>query len=85
MVQVPKKNPNINNRINIVCSLLTNGRLTISPKCKHLIDDLNQCESDNKGGKNKEDPARTHSSDALDYLIWRTHSREFFKQTIKQL
>ena len=44
VVQVPKKNPNINNRINIVCSLLTNGRLTISPKCKHLIDDLNQCE-----------------------------------------
>jgi len=85
VVQVPKRNPNINNRINIVCSLLTNGRLTISPKCKQLIDDLNQVESDNKGGKNKEDPARTHSSDALDYLVWRLFSREFFKQTIKQI
>ena len=86
IVQVSKKNPNINNRVNVVCSLLKNERLTIDPKARFLINDFLGVESDNKGGKDKtSDPMLTHSSDALDYLVFRLFGREFFKASVKQL
>lgn len=86
IVQVSKKNPNINNRVNVVCSLLKNERLIVDPKARYLINDFLGVESDNKGGKDKtSDPMLTHSSDALDYLVFRLFGREFFKASIKQL
>ena len=44
--------------------------MTISPKCKELIKDLEQCVRDVKtGGIAKQDLERTHALDACSYLI----------------
>jgi len=71
--EVPSFNPNINNRVNLVCSLLKtlSGKIRcfINSKCTALILDLEKNIGDSKGGKDKGDPERTHASDAFDYLI----------------
>ena len=44
--------------------------MTINPKCKELIKDLEQCVRDVKtGGIAKQDLERTHALDACSYLI----------------
>ncbi len=83
--RIPKANPNINNRVNVVCSLLQHSRITISPRCHYLVNDLERNESDGKGGKLKTDPQQTHASDALDYMIWLLFSGEFYKNQVRQL
>ena len=74
--KVPKSNPAVRERVNLVNSLLhaANGetRLTVSPKCRELVLDFEQVsfkEGSSIIDKDK-DPRRTHLSDALGYLAW---------------
>jgi len=85
---VPNSNPNINNRVNMVCSLLYTltgkTRLFFNSKCTRLINDMERNASDGKGGKDKSDPYQTHSSDCLDYQAWKWFSSEFYHNGITQ-
>lgn len=89
MNRVPNSNPSINNRVNIGCSLFESigkkSKVFINSRCTYLIDDLEQNESDGKGGKDKSDPMRTHASDCFDYqnILW--YSEDFFKTRIVQI
>lgn len=85
IMQVPKSNPSVNNRINIACSLMQHKRLLVDPKCHMLINDFERNESDGKGAKNKDDPQQTHASDNFDYQVWRKFSRQFYGTTVRQL
>jgi hypothetical protein len=81
--KVPSSNPPVKDRINCVNALLRNQagdrRLWIDPRCKHLILDFERVhwKTDSDGNAlvsiDKSDPARTHVSDALGYMI----AREF--------
>ena len=73
--RVPKSNPSVRDRISLVNSKLCNAegtvRLTVSPRCKELIDDFEQVsykEDSTEVDKDK-DRRRTHMSDALGYLV----------------
>lgn len=77
VLDVPDSNPNINNRVNIGNSVMEHRRCFINSVCTLLLLDLERNESDNKGGKNKTDPAQTHASDAFDYLMWLLFAHEF--------
>ena len=78
-----KNNPEVRDRVNTVNNMLTSvagsHRILIDPKCTGLIKDLRQVkwkrdtERNPMGELDKSDPARTHLSDALSYLI----AREF--------
>lgn len=74
--RVPNANPAVRNRLDTMNGALCNAdgtrRLTIDPKCKELILDLEQVvlqEGTYIIDKTK-DPRRTHLSDALGYLVW---------------
>jgi len=74
--EVPKQNPFVRDRVQTVNAKLKSAagdvKLTIDPKCKELIKDLEQVSYKEDGqdiDKNK-DKKRTHSSDALGYLIY---------------
>ena len=77
--KVPSSNPPVKDRINCVNATLRNQagerRLLIDPKCKELILDLERVRWKNDSNGNtlteidKTDPARTHVSDALGYMI----------------
>jgi phage terminase large subunit len=55
-------------RLNLVNNLLDKHRLTIDPKCKHLINDLEKVTTNEYGQVAKEkDSQLTHISDALGY------------------
>lgn len=67
-------NPNVLDRVASVNAMLHNAageiRLTISRKCQHLIDDLeNVAYCEHERVIDKSDPRRTHISDALGYLV----------------
>jgi len=88
-VRAKRKHPSHIDRINALNRKLldANGKIsmTINPKCKELIKDLEQCVRDLKsGGIAKQDLERTHALDACSYLIeyrWPvTVSRAFTKQ-----
>jgi len=78
---VPSGNPEIKDRINSVNALISNAqrqrRLSVSPRCKLLIRDLEQvtrkldAHGNATGSLDNSDPMRTHASDALGYLITR--------------
>ena len=78
---VPRENPPLRDRINCVNALLENQlgqrRLLIHPRCQELIRDLEQVawRTDTQGHRAKEldksDWRRTHTSDALGYMIAR--------------
>lgn len=65
-------NPFVTDRVNNVNRLLSNDLLTIDPKCKKLINDLERVSWKNneldQSGANKH---LTHISDALGYLCWK--------------
>ena len=68
------KHPSHRDRLNALNRKLLdadgNIKMTISPKCKELIKDLEQCVRDVKtGGIQKMDIERTHALDACSYLI----------------
>ena len=46
-----------------------NVTMTIDPKCKYLIKDLEQVQRDKKGGIDKSNMELTHSLDACSYAI----------------
>jgi hypothetical protein len=77
--RVPSANPPIKDRINWVNGMLRNQagdrRLAIDPRCKQLILDLGRVHWQADGSGNmltnidKSDPMRSHTSDALGYMI----------------
>jgi hypothetical protein len=74
--RVPKANPPVKDRLNLTNRLLkaASGKvgLTVDPKCKELIQDLEEVcfkEDGNQIDKDR-DRLRTHLSDALGYLLW---------------
>jgi hypothetical protein len=77
--RVPSTNPPVKDRVNCVNAMLRNQagdrRLLIDPKCKQLILDFERVhwKSDAHGNAladiDKSDPARSHLSDALGYMI----------------
>jgi len=77
--QVWTSNPELKDRINCVNAMISNAnrerRLTVSPNCKQLIRDLEQVSWKNDANGNpigdldRSDRMRTHTSDALGYLI----------------
>ena len=77
--RVPSTNPFVKDRVNCVNARLSNHagehRLLVDPKCKHLILDLERVHWKSDGSGNtladidKSDPARSHVSDALGYMI----------------
>lgn len=87
--QIPKSNPGINNRVNLVCSMMRSSagiiRLYFNEKCRYARADMEKNQTDDKGRKDKSDPLQTHGSDNVDYRVWQGCSREFFKSGVKQL
>ena len=85
---VPDANPNVNNRVNLVCSLLytTAGavRLFVNSQCPRLINDMEHNTSNGRGGKDKTDPYQTHASDCLDYLAWYWFANELYHNGVRQ-
>jgi len=63
-VRTRRKNPSVKDRYNNVNRMLAAGDLTIDPKCKHLIQDLEKMTHEN------DDPMLSHMSDCLGYLCW---------------
>lgn len=66
------RNPFVKDRVNRVNNLLDKGRIVIHPRCKKLINDLEQVSW--KEGKNELDGSNlelTHVSDALGYMAYR--------------
>jgi hypothetical protein len=74
--RVPKSNPSVRERINLMNTKLRSARgdigLSIDRKCKELILDFEQvCYKGDTGQIDKDrDRMRTHASDALGYLVW---------------
>ena len=69
-----RPNPAVRERVQSVERLLGaqlgRPRISISKQCQYLIDDLEQVRWDRTGHLDKrQDPQRTHSSDALGYLV----------------
>jgi len=87
--KIPTGNAGINNRVNVVCSLLRSAsgiiRLYFNSKCRYAINDMEKNESDDKGAKDKDDPEQTHGSDDVDYRVWEDFSREFYNIQMRQL
>ena len=79
--RVPSSNPRVKDRVNCVNAMLRNHagerRLLVDPKCKHVLQDLEQqsWKVDPHGNPLAElddsDPMRKHVSDALGYYIVR--------------
>ena len=73
---VPKSNPSVRDRVVTMNGRLRNAAdevsMFVSPKCKELIDDFEQVsyEEDSTQIDKTKDRRRTHSSDALGYLVW---------------
>jgi hypothetical protein len=77
--KVTSRNPEVKDRINCVNAVISNAhrerRLTVSPKCQQLIRDLEQVSWKNDANGNpigdldRSERLRTHTSDALGYLI----------------
>jgi len=74
--RVPKMNPGVRERVNLVNAKLRSALgtigLLIDPKCKDLIKDFEQVcyKADSNQIDKDRDRLRTHLSDALGYLLW---------------
>jgi hypothetical protein len=74
--KVPKANPSVRERINLMNTRLRSARgdigLLVDRRCKELVQDFEQvCFKGDTGQIDKDrDRLRTHLSDALGYLIW---------------
>lgn len=74
--KVPVSNPPVRDRVNLMNAKLAAASgertLTIDPRCRELIKDLEQV-TYKEGSQvidKERDPRRTHLSDALGYLLW---------------
>ncbi len=76
---VQRSNPAVRDRINLVNARLKSAdgqrRLFIAPRCRGLIEDLEQVTYKPDSGVIDKDrsPERTHLSDALGYLLWQEY------------
>jgi hypothetical protein len=74
--RVPKSNPAVRERVQVVNSKLKNAageiHMQISPRCKELVKDLDEVvyKPESTVIDKERDPKRTHLSDALGYLVW---------------
>ncbi len=74
--RVPASNPSVRERIGLVNASLFSANeevhLTIDPRCKGVIADLEEVvyKPDSSVIDKERDPKRTHLSDALGYLLW---------------
>ena len=74
--RVPKSNPSVRERVNLVNRMMLTAagdvHLAVDPKCKELIKDFEQVcfKSESSDIDKTSDRQRTHTSDALGYLIW---------------
>ncbi len=74
--QVPKRNPQVRERISLVNSLLQSAsgdlRMRVDSRCTELIKDFEQVsyKADSAVVDKERDRSRTHLSDALGYLVW---------------
>ena len=74
--RVPKSNPAVRERVNLVNSKLRSAsgeiRMLVDARCKELIKDFEQVtyKSDTNQIDKERDRRRTHLSDALGYLVW---------------
>lgn len=83
--RIPPANPPVRERVTEVCSALQAAdgrrRMHVDPRCKELIADLEQvywkrdAAGNALGEISKADPKRTHTSDALGYLVWRERAK----------
>lgn len=73
LIRAKKAHPSHIDRLNALNRKLLdaegNVTMTIDPKCKHLIKDLEQVQRDKKGGIDKSQIELTHSLDACSYAI----------------
>ena len=85
IIRVPTHNANLNNRVNVICSMFQHDKIFIDSSCSYLINDLQLNELDIKGGKDKKsDPSQTHASDAFDYIVWGLYAKKFYNKGVKQ-
>lgn len=68
---MPTFNPFVTDRVNNVNRLFTNNRITINPKCKKLIRDLEKVVWKNNKLDQTTDKSLTHISDCLGYVAWK--------------
>ena len=72
-VRAKKSHPSHIDRLNALNRKLVNANgdvtMTIDPKCKYLIKDLEQVQRDKKGGIDKSNIELTHALDACSYAI----------------
>ncbi len=70
--RVPKANPAVRERTNLMNVLLRDGAVRISARAKELLKDFEEVEykADSMVIDKERDPKRTHMSDALGYLVW---------------
>jgi hypothetical protein len=85
IVRIPKSNPAVRARVQLMnsklCSAEGKRTILIDERCKELIKDFEQVsykEGSQAIDKDK-DPRRTHTSDALGYLVWQKFAP---KQTV---
>lgn len=82
--RIPQSNPSVNDRVSLMNTRLKSFsgavNLLIDPKCKELIQDLEQVsyKKDTRIVDKDSDRMRTHISDALGYLLY-----EEFRPTLK--
>jgi Terminase large subunit, T4likevirus-type, N-terminal len=72
---VAASNPPVRDRVNLLNARLKNAngerRLFVDRRCKQMVKDFEEvCYKPDSGQVDKDDPARTHLSDALGYLLW---------------
>jgi phage terminase large subunit len=76
MFRVPKMNPHVRDRVNLMNAKLRPAsgeiQLLVHPRCKELIKDFEQVayKEDTNLIDKERDRSRTHLSDALGYLAW---------------
>ena len=70
--RVPKANPAVRERTNLMNVMLREGAIEISSRAKQLLLDFEEVEykADSTVIDKERDPKRTHMSDALGYLVW---------------
>jgi hypothetical protein len=74
--RVPRSNPSVKERLNLVNAKLRSASgeigLRVDPKCRELIKDFEQVcfKADTTQIDKERDRLRTHTSDALGYLLW---------------
>lgn len=69
--KVPQMNPPVLSRVKCVNARLDKKAVQIQEKCENLREDFIQCAYNDKGEIDKSNKARTHSSDAFGYYIYR--------------